>query len=290
MKNYVNGIIGLVAVFLLLVTIDVSAIKNICGKCNERAELTDTICRQCKAPLNKCLECKFENPVSADYCLQCGEMLAEMRVLNTIDPELREELRLGQSDRAQLDREMARLTNLLEKEPAKAEIYLYRLAKIYKEMNFYSREAMAWKDYLEKYPNSPRLNRIKAFLSEALRQWGYLFFMQNEKDSAMKKFEEAVQANPMNSEAWLWVARMKNENNDKAGAAEGYLSALKARPGDKTAIHFLRSMKKSIPKELLKAGAPAGYSIAPSNDSTTVPAEPPAAPQGEPKPVEAVKE
>jgi len=49
---------------------------------------------------------------------------------------------------------------------------------------------------------------------------------------------------------------MKNEKRDLEGASQAYFSALKARPGDKTAIHFLRQLKKPIPKELLKPAAP----------------------------------
>jgi tetratricopeptide (TPR) repeat protein len=251
------------------------AIRNICD-CGAVAELPDITCRKCQKPLNKCLACGTENPVSADFCTQCGEMLAEMRVLAKIDPELREELRLGQSDRAQLDRELARLNNLLETEPDKAETYLYRRAKVYNKMSFWAREANEWKDYLEKFPQNPRKNRIKALQSEALRKWGNLFYHQNEMKQAQAKFLEAANANPMNVEAWRWLGRVLSEQKDPNGAAEAYLSALKAKPGDSFSIQFLRRMKKTIPADLLKP-APSKFIVAPPENSAPASAVSPAA-------------
>lgn len=255
MKRILFSFVCLILLGFLSVT-ELWALKNVCKSCNTMAELTDLTCKKCKKPLNRCLACGALNPVSVDYCTQCGEMLAEMRVLDTIDPELREELRLGQSDRAQAERELAKINNLIEKDPGKLEIYLYRQAKIFRRMSFYSREAQAWKEYLEKFPLSPKRNRINAFYSESLRLWGNLFYEQGEIKSALEKFELAAKTNPMNAEAWMWVGRLKNEAKDIEGSAKAYLSALEARPGDKTAIHFLKTMKKSIPAALLKPIAP----------------------------------
>lgn len=248
--------IFVVLIIALTFLAPVFALKNVCRNCRIMAETTDTLCKNCNKPLNQCLECKTENPVENNFCLRCGEPLAEMRVLSTIDEELREELKLGQSDRAQLESELSKLRNQLSISPEKAEIYQYRIAKIYKGMKFFAREAQEWQDYLNKFPENRRKNRVKAYLSEALRQWGYLFYQQRQKENALEKFTESVAMNPLNFEAWMWVGRVNQELKRNPEAGEAYLSALKAQPGNGMAMKFLKNLKKDFPKELRKPGPP----------------------------------
>ncbi len=252
------------------------AIRNICNDCGQVAEPTDITCSKCDEPLNICLACDTMNEVQADFCAKCGEDLAYMRVLSTIDPETRDELRLGQSDRARLERSLARLNHLLEKDPENAETYLYRRAKVYQQMGFWSNEANAWSDFLRQFPDTPKKNRIQGFQSEALRKWGFLFYQQGQKQTAQEKFLQAVKVNPMNTEAWLWAGRCAMESDQKAEAAEYYLSGLKSDPGNKTALHFLRQLKKSVPKELSVAPKPAQTS--PAKSGSAPKSEPKAAP------------
>jgi len=235
------------------------AIKNICPSCNTIADPDDIECRKCNRSLNQCLSCGNKNYVSTDYCTKCHEPLAEMRVLASIDQETRDDLRLGESDRAKLESELGKLDHLLESDPQNAHIHLYQKARIYRKMNFAAREAMTWQDYLLKFPDSPKKGVITIFQSEALRRWGYIFYQQSQKPQALEKFAQAVKANPMNAEAWLWIGRTQIESNAKTQAGDAYLEALKARPGDKTAISALRKLKRKIPAELLKPA----YSEAP---------------------------
>ena len=79
------------------------------------------------------------------------------------------------------------------------------------------------------------------------------FFQQNQKEAALKKFQEATEANPLNAEAWLWVGRTTMEQGQSGAAGDSYLQALKAEPGNKTAITFLRKLKRAFPKDLLIA-------------------------------------
>ncbi|MBF0547930.1 MAG: tetratricopeptide repeat protein [Candidatus Riflebacteria bacterium] len=242
----------LLAIFIFSVFSGAYAFKNACPFCQKMADPPDTICRSCKRPLNQCLECQTLNPASADFCSSCTADLAEMRLLASIDPETRDDLRLGQSDRAQLERSLTRLNSLIAKEPQNAEMLYYRIAKIYQKMAFFSREASAWKDFLEKFPNTKKKPRILVYRSEALRQWGYLFFQQNQKKLAQAKYLESVEANPENADSWLWLGRIYRESDDPIKSADAYMNALKARPGDPDAILYLKKMKKSIPKNLLK--------------------------------------
>jgi tetratricopeptide (TPR) repeat protein len=241
---------------LLFVGSSLWAIRNICDACHGRAEIHDVRCPACQAPLNKCLECGKENQVKSDYCTQCAEPLAEMRLLAKIDDDLRAELQLGKSDRAQLERELGRLQFQLGRDPGREEIYLYRIAKIYKSMKFYAREAQLWEDFIRKFPESPKKSRVRAFLSEATRQWGYLFYQQKQIPQAMEKFQRAAQINPLNDDAWMWIARLHSEQKRFKDAAEAYLNALRAHPGHPQALSFLRGLKRTAPAELRKAGPP----------------------------------
>jgi len=243
---------------MLLASGNAWAIRNICNDCGQVAEPAEVTCSKCDEPLNICLACDTMNEVSADFCSKCGEDLAYMRVLATIDPDTRDELRLGQSDRARLERSLARLNHFLEKDPQNAETYLYRRAKVYQQMGFFSNEANAWADFLRQFPDTPKMTRIQGFQSEALRKWGFLFYQQGQLKSAQEKFLLATKANPMNTEAWLWAGRCAMEAKHTTEAAEYYLSGLKSDPGNKTAIHFLRQLKKTPPKDLLVAPKPAG--------------------------------
>ncbi|HEY9071836.1 MAG TPA: tetratricopeptide repeat protein [Candidatus Ozemobacteraceae bacterium] len=279
----------LVLMTLVLVTSSAWAIRIICPACNTLAELTDTTCKKCGKELNKCLKCGTLNPVSADFCEgeDCAEPLAEMRLLGQIDEETRQELRLGQSERAQLDRELQSIAYLLEKDPSQAKKLLFRQARIYRQMNFPAKEAVAWQEYLQKFPDTKKKPVIDIFLSEALRKWGYLFYMQDDPETALKKYEAAVACNPANAEAWLWVGRIRNEKKDGKGAADAYMKALEAEPGNRTAIHFLRSSKRQIPANLLKA-VKKEKKAEPAKDDKPVTAAPAkAAPAKAPAPVKA---
>ncbi len=256
----------LVCISVLFLAGAVVAVKNMCPKCGKVQELDAINCKYCEEPLNQCLECKTLNPVSEDYCTNCFENLAEMRVLASIDPETRESLKLGESERAQLDRELQKLNFMLENDPDKREKILFRRGKIYHRMGFSAREVSEWESYLQEFPQTPKKAIIVTYLSEALRKTGYLFYSQGNKNKAFGLFKQATEANPVNPEAWSWYARMLSERKDYKAAGDAYLEALKARPGDRTFIHFLKGLKRPIPKELLSAPTAAPTSKPAKND------------------------
>ncbi|MGM0598608.1 MAG: tetratricopeptide repeat protein [Candidatus Rifleibacteriota bacterium] len=227
--------------------------RNFCHDCKILTKPDAVRCPQCDKPLNPCLECGYLNPVNLDFCEKCNLPLAEMRVLNSIDPETRKKLKLGKSDRAVLERELNKLNNLIEKNPENLERLLFRKGKILHMMEFHSREAMLWKEYLKLYPKTAKKSFIQIYLSEALRKWGYLFYKQQNKKQAAKLFIDATEANPLNSKAWQWLGRIKMEQNQNQQAANAYLEALKIEPGNNEIIHFLRKLKKPVPEKLLKS-------------------------------------
>ncbi len=230
--------------------------RNMCRECQAITEVDATHCPDCNAVLNLCLECKTPNPINLDFCMKCNAPLAEMRVLNSIDEETREKLKLGRSERAELERELMRINFQLEKNPEKAEQLLFRKGKVLHRMDFFSQEAQTWRAYLEKYPETPRKLMIKIYLADALRKWGYLFYSQKNITRALELIKEATEVNPASQDAWQWLGRIYMEKNQNEEAKEAYMNALKAEPGDKTSIHFLKKLKVSIPQELLKKAEP----------------------------------
>ncbi len=245
----------LAVVFCLCGISDVYAQRNICYECKTINKADATNCKNCSLALNLCLDCNTENPADKDYCSKCNASLAEMRILGRIDPKTREELKLGQSERAKIEKELIKIGYLLEKKPDDEEKLLYKKSMLLHRMNFYSREAETWREFLKKYPDSQKKSTANAYLSVALRKWGYLFFSQKNKEGAATLFAEATQANPMNHDAWNWLGRVKMETGKTDEAKAAYLKSLEANPGEKTAIHFLKQLKADIPAELLKPRA-----------------------------------
>ncbi len=252
-KSHQTSLFLLFAVVMFLFSAsNCFAQRNICYECKTINKADATNCKNCLLALNLCLDCNTENPADKDFCIKCNASLAEMRILGRIDTQTREELKLGQSERAKIDKELMKIGYLLEKNPEDEEKLLYKRAMLLHRMNFFSREAETWREFLKKFPESQKKSTANAYLSVALRKWGYLFFSQKNKAGATTLFTEATQANPMNHDAWNWLGRVKMEAGKRDEAIQAYTKSLEASPGDKTAIHFLRSLKASVPNELLK--------------------------------------
>ncbi|HAE40159.1 MAG TPA: hypothetical protein DCG57_16235 [Candidatus Riflebacteria bacterium] len=226
--------------------------RNVCNECHAINQPDTIRCKDCMTPLNKCLDCGTENPADRDFCSKCNAPLAEMRVLGSIDAKTREDLKLGQSERAIIDKELMKIAYLLEKKPEQAEKLIYQRSRLLTRMEFHAREAQSWREFLEKFPDSKKKSSAKIYLSEALRKWAYLFYQQKELDSALTMLKEATEANPMSPEAWSWLGRVQLETGSRKEAGESYLKALEAKPGDRAAMHFLRQLRVDIPDHLRK--------------------------------------
>lgn len=249
-----SGLRLLFAVLLAMAIMSpVAAQRNICAECQAINQPESVKCKDCLTPLNKCLDCGTENPANRDYCSKCNAPLAEMRVLGKIDAKTREELKLGQSERAVIDKELLKIAYLLEQKPEQAEKLVYQRSRLLNRMEFHSREAESWREFLQKFPDSKKKSSAKIFLAEALRKWAYLFYQQKDLESALTMLQEAVETNSLNPHAWSWLGRIYNETGKKKEAGEAYLKALEAQPGDPNFIYFLRKLKVDIPDSLRKS-------------------------------------
>jgi len=242
-----------IAVFLLTASLPAAAQRNVCDDCRTINMPEDARCKSCQIPLNLCLDCGTENSANADYCSKCNAPLAEMRILGRIDPKVREELKLGQSERAKIDKELTKIAYLLEKRPESAEKLIYQRSMLLHRMEFFSREAESWREFLTRFPETKKKSIAKIYLADALRKWGYLFYTQKKTDSARSLFKEATEANPASHEAWQWLGRVLMESGANTEAGEAYLKALEAKPGDRISINFLRRLKIAIPPALMHA-------------------------------------
>lgn len=131
--------------------------------------------------------------------------MAEMRVLGSIDPDLRRELRLGESVRARADLEIQRILHLMQVDKDNSEQYLYDLAMRHRQINFYSRESQLWLSFLEKYPESEKIAQVKSYASDSLRKWSYLMYEQKMFRAAKDLLNHSLRLNPRNREARLWM-------------------------------------------------------------------------------------
>lgn len=243
-------LLALLTVFLVFFASEAFAQRNICYECKAINAADAVKCKDCTLALNLCLDCSTENPADKDFCIKCNASLAEMRILGRIDAKTREELKLGQSERAKIDKELMKIGYLLEKNPEDTEKLLYKKAMLLHRQNFFSREAETWREFIKQFPDSKKKSTANAYLSVALRKWGFLFYNQKNREGAMALFAEATQANPMNSDAWNWLGRLKMEAGLKDEARAAYTKSLEATPGEKTALHFLRRLKANVPSEL----------------------------------------
>ncbi|EKD81622.1 MAG: hypothetical protein ACD_39C01722G0001 [uncultured bacterium] len=219
-------ILCLSIVFLLIFSVaSAFAGRNVCDKCKWIGTPDARICESCQSPLNLCLDCMHENEVKADYCVKCGMPMAEMRVLGSIDPDLRRELRLGESVRARAELDIQRLKYLMQINPENAEEYSFDLAMRHREIHFYSRESQLWLAFLERYPNSEKVSLVKSYASDSLLKWAYLMYGQEMFTVAIELLNESLRLNPGNSEARLWLGNTYKALGQAGEAAKAFRQA-----------------------------------------------------------------
>lgn len=245
-KSLFRSIVLLTAFVLVLSSAYAMIGRNICGKCNWINKAETILCESCQNPLNHCLKCGHDNMAKADYCANCSMPLAEMRVLATIAPEVRTQLKLGESPRAVADLEIKRLEYLLQTDAENAEKHLFNLAMTHKRIDFYSRESALWLDFLQKYPNSEKAGEARVNGSDSLRKWSYLLYSQGSYARAVELLNESLRLNPANKEAqkWLKIARggMKKSGQTAVAkpqaveATEAAPQMEEAKPAPKTEV------------------------------------------------------
>lgn len=206
------------AVFLMTLAAAHSFVgRNICYKCAWIGTPSATVCGSCQTPMNQCLKCLTLNRVDADYCVKCAMPLAEMRVLSSIEPSVRSELKLGESLRAQAELDIKRLEYLIHTDPDNSEKYLFELAMCHHQINFYSRESQLWLEFLNKFPESSKKEEVSTFASESLRKWSYLVYSQGRYSKAVELLNESLRLNQGNKEArrWLGIASKAARKGDR---------------------------------------------------------------------------
>lgn len=231
-KSLFRSIVLLTAFVLVLSSAYAMIGRNICGKCNWINKAETVLCQNCQNPLNHCLKCGHDNEARADYCANCSMPLAEMRVLATIAPEVRTQLKLGESPRAVADLEIKRLEYLLQTDAENAEKHLFNLAMTHKRIDFFSRESALWLDFLQKYPNSEKAGEAKINGSDSLRKWSYLLYSQGAYARAVELLNESLRLNPANKEAqkWLKIARGGMKKSGQAAVKPQAVEATEAAP------------------------------------------------------------
>ena len=203
-KSKLRRILILGSFLLILSVVSAYPGRNVCDECGWIGLPDSRICEGCQHTLNQCLDCMYTNEVKADYCAKCGMPMAEMRVLGSIDPDLRRELRLGESARADL--EIQRLQHLMQTDPENTEEYLFDLAMRHRKIKFYSRESQLWLSFLKRYPYSEKIGRVKLYASDSLRKWSYLMYEQKMFAVAADLLNESLLLNPGNDEARRWLS------------------------------------------------------------------------------------
>lgn len=184
--------------------------RNVCQKCAWIGGPETILCELCHTPFNQCLNCLHSNQVRADYCGECAMPMAEMRVLNSIDPVVRAELKLGESPRARADMDILRLEHLMRVDPDNHEEYLFDLARRHQQIKFYARESKLWLEFLKRFPGSEKTDVVKFYASDSLRKWSYLMYSQGKFSVSVDLLKESLRLNPGNKEARRWLGYAGN--------------------------------------------------------------------------------
>ena len=172
------------------------AIKNVCPDCNfllEDMELT--ACPNCGKIINKCLICGTVNPIKNDNCSNCNASLAESRVMRTIDKDVREELRLGESDRAKIEVELGQIKDRIEKGELTPELAA-RQIELLTKMDWWSKANLMAIEFAAKFPDSNQNAMVTRCRVKSLRTLGFLSMEDDEYARAVEYLKAALAIDP----------------------------------------------------------------------------------------------
>lgn len=192
----------LVILSAFALTINVAyALKNVCPDCRvviEDMELT--ACPACGKIINKCLICGVINPVKNDNCSSCNASLSESRVLRTIDRQTREELRLGESDRARIEVELGQIKNRIAEGNLTAELAA-REVELLTKMDWWSKANLKALEFTRKFPDAPQKNLVNKCRVKCLRTLGFLAMEDSEFELAITYLKAALEIAPEDKNA-----------------------------------------------------------------------------------------
>ncbi len=203
MKTSLMGIMVLSVVMLaFLFTGNAAwALKNVCPDCNFLQEDMDrTDCPKCGKIINKCLICNTVNKIKNDNCTYCSASLAESRVLRTIDATTREELRLGESDRAKIEVELGQIKDRIEKTELTSELAA-RQIELLTKMDWWSKANLKAIEFAAKFPDSNQNAMVKRCRVKSLRTLGFLAMEDDEYAIAVEYLKTALELDPTDKKA-----------------------------------------------------------------------------------------
>jgi predicted RNA-binding Zn-ribbon protein involved in translation (DUF1610 family) len=213
MKKSLMGFLVL-SIFLLAAFFTGSAawaIKNVCPDCNFLLDDMELFaCPNCGKIINKCLICGTVNPIKNDNCSECSASLAESRVLRKIDKEVREELRLGESDRARIDVELGQIKEKIEKGELTTELAA-REIELLTKMDWWSKANIKAIEFAAKFPDATQNPLVKRCRVKSLRQLGFLAMEDDEYVIANEYLKTALELDPNDKKAANLLKISQNE-------------------------------------------------------------------------------
>jgi len=198
MKRNLMRVLSVLALFACFVMVaEVSwAFKNSCPICNKVIEDQElTTCPSCGKVINKCLICGTVNPIKNDHCSNCDANLAESRVMRTISPDVRQDLKLGESPRAKIEVELGQIEQRTASEGATPELAA-RQVELLTQMGWWSEANLVAKQFTTTYPTASQTRLVNACRGKALRNLGFLAMEIENNEGAIEYLDAALALNP----------------------------------------------------------------------------------------------
>ncbi|MBF0544280.1 MAG: hypothetical protein HQM08_07600 [Candidatus Riflebacteria bacterium] len=203
MKKNVFGILAIVVVLFSfsLVCDVVWALKNVCPECCKMVKDQDlTQCPFCGKVMNKCLICGQINPIKNDHCASCSASLAESRVSRTISRDIREELKLGESDRSKIEVELQQIEQKVLETGITPEL-VARQVELLTLMGWWSLANTTANTFSQQFPKAEQNARMSICRVIALRNLGFLALQENHNEIAIGYLKTALSIDPKDSKA-----------------------------------------------------------------------------------------
>ncbi|MBF0408089.1 MAG: hypothetical protein HQM10_12080 [Candidatus Riflebacteria bacterium] len=203
MKKSLMGVLVLMVVLIAFTAVCdvVWALKNVCPECGKMVkDMELTSCPNCGKIVNKCLVCGQVNQIKNDHCEKCSASLAESRVSRTISKEVRDDLRLGESDRAKIDVELAQIEQKVITEGINPEL-ASRQVELLILMGWWSLANSTAKTFLSEFPNADQSTRMSACRVIALRNLGFLALEGNRNTIAAEYLKAALAIDPKDAKS-----------------------------------------------------------------------------------------
>jgi hypothetical protein len=160
--------------------------------------------------INKCLICGKINPFKNDNCSECNASLAESRVMRTIDEDVREDLRLGESDRAKIEVELGQIKDKIEKGELTPELAA-REIELLTKMDWWAKANLKAIEFAAKFPEAEQKVLVQKCRIKSLRHLGYLAIEDDEYEIANHYLKAALKIDPNDKKSISLLKISQNE-------------------------------------------------------------------------------